>query len=125
MAGGLNNSRWIPGRTRESFSFLNRLHRLSGPLSHPFSGYRKVKSAAIEAVNSSFYNDEVNVLIRTSTQPYIIVLRRGSAYGYFLLAYMYLISIVTGVCNITLFSCGGVRLDVWNFGPMGLFFFSG
>jgi hypothetical protein len=116
--GRINNSRRIQGRKRECFSFLNRLHRLSGPPSLLFSGYRRVKSAGIEAVHSSSYCDEVNVWIRTCTETYNLVARTGSAYRYFLLFY-YLISLVTGVCNVTLFFCDGVRLAVWNFSPSG------
>lgn len=118
-AGRLNNSRWIPGWTRESFSFLNHLHRLSGPPTLLFRGYRRVKSAVIEAVHSSSYSDEVHIWIRTCTQLYNFVARTGRAYGYFLLANIYLISLVTGVHNMTLFFCDGVILAMWNFRPRG------
>ena len=80
--------------------------------------------ASIEAVHSSSYCDEVNVWIRTCTQMYNFVARTGSAYGYFLLTTIYLISLVTGVHNMTLLFCDGVGLAVWNLSPSGpLYFF--
>jgi len=86
--------------------------------------YRRVKSTVIEAVHLSSYSDEVNVWIRTCPHLYIFVAHTRSAYGYFLLANIYLISLVTGVHNMTLFFCDGVRLAVWNFSPTGpLFYF--